>query len=91
MFVLLHTYATKHHCCTLRQMIERYAPPSENHTENYISRVAYATHLSPDEPIATLNGAVMTSVVAAMSEVENGAKANMADIWSGWELFISDF
>ena len=91
MFVLLHTYAIKHQCSTLRQMIERYAPPSENHTENYIRRVAYATHLSPDEPLSTLDGAVMTSVVAAMSEVENGVKADMGAIWSGWNLFISDF
>ena len=91
MFVLLHTYAIKHQCSTLCQMIERYAPPSENHTENYIRRVAYATHLSPDEPLSTLDGAVMTSVVAAMSEVENGVKADMGAIWSGWNLFISDF
>jgi hypothetical protein len=91
MFVLLHTYATKHHCCTLRQMIERYAPPSENHTENYIRRVAYATHLSPDEPVSTTDGAVMTAIVAAMSAVENGTKADMAAVWRGWQLFIADF
>ncbi len=91
MFVLLHTYSIKHRCCTLRQMIERYAPPSENHTESYIRRVTNATHLSPDEPISTLNGAIMTAVVAAMSEVENGIKADMAAVWSGWKLFISDF
>ena len=91
MFVLLHTYSTKHHCRSLRQMIERYAPPSENHTENYIRRVAFATHLSTEEPISTLDGAVMTAIVAAMSEVENGVKADMASIWCGWELFISDF
>ena len=91
MFVLLHTYATKRGCHTLRTMIERYAPPTENLTENYIRRVAHATHLSPDESISTLDGAVMTAVVAAMSEVENGVKADMAAIWRGWELFISDF
>jgi hypothetical protein len=26
-----------------------------------------------------------------MSEVENGVKADMDDIWRGWELFIADF
>lgn len=91
MFVLLHTYAVKHGCRTLRDMINRYAPPSENNTEGYIRRVADATHLLPDEPIFTTDAAVMTAVVAAMSEVENGVAANMSDIWSGWRLFIADF
>ncbi len=91
MFVLLHTYAKKYGCHTLRQMINRYAPPVENHTDNYIRRVAYATHLSPDEDISTTDAATMTAVVAAMSEVENGVKADMAEVWRGWELFIVDF
>ena len=91
MFVLLHTYALKHGCNTLRTMINRYAPPSENHTENYIRRVAHTTHLSPDEKISTTDKGVMTAIVAAMAEVENGVKANMEDLWRGWELFIADF
>ena len=91
MFVVLHTYAVKHNCNTLRKIITRYAPPSENHTESYIRRVVEATHLSPDEAISTANGAVMTAIVAAMSEVENGVKANMEDVWQGWKLFIADF
>ena len=91
MFVLLHTYALKHSCHTLRTMINRYAPPSENHTENYIRRVAHATHLSPDEKISTTDKGVMTAIVAAMSEVENGVKADMTMISCGWELFIADF
>jgi hypothetical protein len=33
----------------------------------------------------------MTAIVAAMSEVENGVKANMEDVWQGWKLFIADF
>lgn len=90
MFVLLHTYAKKHGCNTLRKMINRYAPPIENHTENYIRRVADAVHLDPDERISTTNGAVMTAVVAAMSEVENGVKADMKAVYSGWELFVAD-
>ena len=91
MFVLLHTYAKKYGCHTIRQMINRYAPPIENHTDNYIRRVAYATHLSPDEEISTTDAATMTAVVAAMSEVENGVKADMTEVWRGWELFIVDF
>lgn len=91
MFVLLHTYARKHHCNTLRKMINRYAPPIENHTEHYIRRVADAVHLSPDEEISTTDGAVMTAIVAAMTAVECGITADMRDVWRGWQLFIADF
>ena len=91
MFVLHHTYAIKHHCHTLRSIINRYAPPTENHTENYIRRVAHATHLSPDEAVSTTDGATMTAVVAAMSEVENGVPANLHEVVDGWELFYADF
>ena len=91
MFVLLHTYDIKHGCRTLRQIINRYAPPTENFTEGYLRCVVNATHLSPDETISTTDGATMTAIVAAMSEVENGARANMTEVWRGWELFIADF
>ena len=90
MFVLLNTYAKKYGCRTLRMMINRYAPPVENHTESYIRRVADATHLLPDELISTTNGPTMTAVVAAMSEVENGVKADMKAVCRGWELFVAD-
>lgn len=91
MFVLLHTYAVKHHCRSLRDFVARYAPPSENNTEAYLRRVATATHIGPDERISTTDGATMTAIVAAMSEVENGVEAKMSDVCRGWELFVADF
>lgn len=91
MFVLLHTYARRHGCNTLRSIISRYAPPVENNTGAYLRRVVDATHLSPDEPLTTSDGATMTAVVAAMSQVENGCCADMNEVWQGWELFVSDF
>ena len=91
MFVLLHTYATKRGCRTLREIINRNAPPTENFTDGYIRCVANATHLSPDEPVSTTDGAMMTAIVAAMSAVENGTKADIAAVWCGWQLFIADF
>ena len=91
MFVLLHTYSLRHGCRTLRSIISRYATPEENNTEAYLRRVADATHLLPDEPLSTTDGAVMTAVVAAMSEVENGVQPSMQEIWGGWQLFVADF
>ena len=87
MFVLLHTYRVRNGCRTLREMISRYAPPMENHTENYIRAVAAGAQVSPDEPLDTKSGERMIPVVAAMSRVENGMPARMDEVRAGWELF----
>lgn len=91
MFVLLHTYALRYDCRTLRDIISRYAPSSENNTEAYIRRVAGMIHLTDDEQLDTLDRRVMVDVVSAMSAVENGREADLASVVAGWELFCADF
>ena len=91
MFVLLHTYRHKHLCSTLREMISRYAPPSENNTEGYIARVARQSGVKPEEPIDTLDRATMVAIVCAMSAVENGVAAKVEEVEGGWREFIADF
>ena len=54
-FMLLYTYHRRHGCRTLRQMIDRYAPPSENPTSNYLRFVA-EHELTPQRYIAELRG-----------------------------------
>lgn len=86
MFVLLHTY-DKNGYRTLRQMINRYAPPIENHTENYITSVSRWAGVFDSVPLDTLDPAVMIPVVSAMSRMENGIPAVEADVREGWRLF----
>lgn len=88
MFVLLHTYRVKHNRRTLREMISRWAPPSENHTENYIRAVATAANISPDQPLDTKSRETMIPIVSAMSAVENVVAAKLPDVSAGWELFV---
>ena len=87
MFVLLDSYRRRGYG-TLRQMIARYAPPVENHTENYIRCVATWSDVDADEPLDTHDRTIMLAVVAAMSRMENGPEAVMADVEAGWTLFI---
>ena len=87
MFVLLHTYRVRHRIATLRGMIARWAPPSENHTEAYIRAVAADTGIDPDEPLDTLDPATMIPLAAAISRVENGTAADRGEIERGWALF----
>lgn len=51
----LRIYGSKHKLKTLREVISRYAPPSENDTEAYIKNVSQRTGLKPDEEIDLSN------------------------------------
>ena len=90
MFVLLDTYSRRYGLCTIRQMLNRYAPPSENFTEGYIRFVSEKTGIAPDEIVNSRAARDMVPIVAAMSQIENGTSAVMADVHRGWELFETE-
>ena len=87
MFVLLDSYRRRYSLNTIRQMINRYAPPTENFTEGYIRFVAQRTGIRPDEVLDTRSARDMVPIVMAMSEIENGVKAVAADVEAGWAMF----
>ena len=68
-------------------MVTRYAPPIENHTENYIRYVSEWSGVGVDVPLDTQSDKVMIPVVAAMSRIENGIPAVLADVDAGWNLY----
>lgn len=55
---------------TIEGAISKYAPPTENNTNSYISRVARALGLSRDTPINTLNPQQQSTMMDAMQRVE---------------------
>lgn len=88
MFVLLASYYRNGYT-TIRKVIVRYAPPIENHTENYIRWVSEWSGVAADVPLDTQRDDVMIPVVAAMSRVENGVPAVLADVQAGWNLYLT--
>lgn len=47
-YVLMNTYRTKYKALTVEDIIQRWAPPSENNTKNYVIGVlAYMASISP--------------------------------------------
>ena len=86
-FMLLYTYYLRHGCRTLRQMIDRYAPPSENPTSAYLRFVAERSGVTPDYVIDITNRALMVEIVSAISYFENGVPAERAAVERGWELY----
>ena len=85
-FRILRTYINNYKCDTIRKIISRWAPKSENHTENYIKTVSERSGIPADDPVYADSREMMIRIVAAMSYVENGREAVMSDVIRGWEL-----
>ena len=90
-FMLLHTYRVRHGLRTIREMISRWAPPSENDTGTYLRTVVRRSGVDPDAEIDTRDGPTMTRIAAAIARVENGVEPDEAEIAEGWRLFSADF
>lgn len=89
LFVLLDTYRIRHGINTLRGMINRWAPPSENDTPAYLRTAVRMTGFDPDTPLDTRSRATMIPVAKAISRVENGVTADAGEVARGWELFLA--
>lgn len=89
-FVVLDTYRLRHGLDTVAGMIARWAPPSENRTQDYIRFVADAVGTAPDAPIDTRDRETMLRFAAAVSRMENGQTADPAQVEEGWRLFAGE-
>lgn len=82
----LQNYRKLHNCRTISDFINRWAPPCENNTSGYISRVCSEMQV-PNTYIPDIEDKnTMCAFAAAISLVENGVPAIMEDVCAGWEL-----
>jgi len=65
------TYIIKHGCNTIRTIINRWAPPNENHTSNYINFVCRATGIGGNEVLSN-HDKRLKEIVWAMAQMESG-------------------
>lgn len=84
-FRVLRTYINNYKCDTIRKIISRWAPATENNTLAYVMTVSDRAGISPDAPISADNREMMVRIVAAMSYVENGVEADRVEVLDGWE------
>lgn len=85
--VLLRNYQARYGLTTIRQIITRYAPSSENNTGAYIAAVAGSMGLSPDLPVDLSDDDTLSRLVAAIIKHENGRNIySAADILSAVQL-----
>lgn len=90
-FIILRNYqrtslAPKMRANTIRKIINRWAPASENNTLKYIDTVAKRSGLNPDELIAYRDKPRMLAVVEAMCFVECGQPIDKEIISSAYDL-----
>ena len=71
-FILLRNYCNLYALCTIRGVISRWAPSTENDTASYTARVAAYSGIPEGATLVNRDGAMMTRVVRGMIEVENG-------------------
>ena len=84
-FRILKNYINNYKCDTIRKIISRWAPATENNTMAYVMTVSSRAGISPDALISSSNREEMIRIVAAMSYVENGVEADMVEVLDGWE------
>lgn len=84
-FVILATYLSIGYN-TIEKIISRWAPPSENNTQTYISTVVKYSGVAADEVLTATSGDKYILIVSAMSFVENGVNADINQIRAGFAL-----
>ena len=87
-FKVLQNYRVLYDCMTLRQFIQRWAPPAENNTDAYVKSVARTADVRPDAllPSPRKAKALWVKIVAGMHLVENGMMPVTSQIEEGWNL-----
>ncbi|MCK5603823.1 structural protein [Candidatus Pacearchaeota archaeon] len=76
---LMLIYNEKHRLGSLTQIINRYAPPFENPTQNYIDFVAKETGFTTWSYINVHNEEVLFLLVKAMAKFEQGRRFHDSD------------
>ena len=85
-FVLLHTYATKYHANCIRDIISRWAPPSENDTRAYIRSVCALTGFGGREKLTETE---WPALVRAMAVVESRMHLDEGTLKTAYNLYLN--
>ena len=83
-FCILETYRRKYKAVCIEDIINRWAPPSENATSEYIRTVCRLTGFGGKE---RLEESQLPALVCAMAFVECGAHISKETILKGFRLF----
>jgi len=83
-FCLLRTYANKYRLCCVRDIIGRWAPPTENATNSYIRHVCQLTGFGGNQRLTEKD---WPKLVKAMARMECGVDLEDDIIQKGFQLY----
>lgn len=90
MVKILRNYSTKYGLDTARGIINRWAPPTENNTDAYVSAVSNAMGAGPDNYLNLDDANTVFNLVRAIIKHENGAAPALlvtdSAVWQGIQL-----
>ena len=93
MFVVMESYRRRYAIDTLRGIISRWAPPTENDTQSYIRFVSERAAIEADAQLLPRD-VRLRAVAEAMSRFERGHEPSpeqLASLDRGWQLFLKDY
>ena len=92
-YLLTRTYYHKYRLYTIRSIISKWAPASENNTEAYIQNVSKLTGIPPDEPLGIPSDQpsrwLMLGAAMAIQECDTSSLDYFAML-RGWALCRQD-
>ena len=86
-FCLLRTYATKYRLNCVRDIITRWAPPSENNTQSYIRHICLLTGFGGNQRLTEKD---WPCLVKAMAKMESGIELDDKIIEKGFKLYKNE-
>ena len=85
-FILLRRYIRRYGLDTIRDIISRWAPASENHTAKYIEFVSQESGIGQLTKIHWEDKEILCKLVFAMVIYENGKQLTMWQIAKGYDM-----
>ena len=88
-FKLIRRYIERYHLCTVKEILSRWAPTTENNTQTYVSFVCERSGISALETLSFDDENKMVALVEAMCVFENGQGVSLDDIWRAYLIVKS--
>ena len=85
-FCILRRYIKRYRKNTISDIVNTWAPASENNTQRYIDVVSKLMKLAPDVPIKYEDEETMVHLVMAMQVQECGVPADIDKVTKGYEM-----
>ena len=85
-FCILRRYIRRYHSDTIRKIISRWAPRTENDTDKYVEYVSQRVNVNPDALIDYFDEELMVAIVRAMAKFESNAELSADIIHEAYQI-----